>query len=299
MNWRTALLSLASTCALVLAAQSAQAQSYELLVVTGDNVGLSATEHEDIAEESAWLAQDFGGFNVTRWYQLDGLVPYQTATAVRACGSDVSCHVDQLFDSRFDYVLVVNTYIESAEIVVRYQMIDAQVGILAKESNAFLPTATEFAYLVVPCHDALKVTPAWVEPVPVAARNPGTTAAPVYAPSRTFSDEPERAPLGKLGRVGAFTAAGGAAFLVGGVLVGFGADETQQEIQSEPHPRNDLETLQSRGQRQLRAANSMMIIGGVALAGGVSLLIVDRLGSNDSDLALGTDGRSVWLRGNF
>ncbi len=279
------------------AATDVVAQDYELVVALGENYGLDPTAFEDIAEETAYIVQDFGGFAVTRWYQL----PPQTGTSIENCASNASCYVDRMFDSAYDYVLVVNAYNDGNEINVRYQTIDTRVGILATETEAFLPTVTDFPYLMAPCHDALKVTPDWIDPGPVV-----TIPEPVQAeipttplPTYTF-EEPERERMGQLGRIGAYTAGGGGALLVGGVLLGFGADETQQEIQAEPHSRERLSALQDKGRSQQTMANVFMIAGGAILATGVTLLIVDHLGGDDdASLAMGTSGSNLWLRAEF
>lgn len=286
--------------ALVLAAAPALAQqpgpARQLLVTTGASYGVDASAFDDIAEESAWLAEDFGGFVVTRWYQLGDYVAPAVEQATLGCGSDVSCYVDNLFDSPFEYVLVVNAFDENGTIAVDYQMIDTRVGIQAAITEAYMPSPTEFAYLAAPCHDALKVTPEWIAPPPPP---PVTVATPAPAPPPPIVEPPRERNLGQIGRAGAYTAGLGGAAFVTGVLLGFGADETQQEIQAEPHPRRELESLQAKGQRQQRMANVLMVVGGVAAASGVAMVIVDRTRDDQPAYTLGTDGRVVWLRADF
>lgn len=291
---------------LVVAAPTV-AQDYRLLVTRGESFGIDEGAMDDITEESAYLSEDFGGFVVSRWYQL----PETQQIDLAGCGADSSCYVNQLFDSQFDYVLVVNAYDQTSEVAVRYLMIDTRVGILAAETSAYLPTVTDFAYLLAPCHDALKVTPNWIDPGPVVTLPDPGTPPPQTAPSPVVTPPPassgggfQREPrydLGQLGRIGAYTAGGGAALAVGGVLLGFGADETQQEIQAEPHTQERLDQLQRKGQSQQRMANAFLIVGGVAIVGGITLVVVDKLGRDDDgpDLSLGTHGTDLWFRASF
>lgn len=299
-HW-TMFVRLLTALAVTLCASTVAAQDYTMLVAVGENSGLTPQEHEDIVEESAYLVEDFGGFAVTRWYQLPSDV------VLDDCGANASCYVDRLFASEYDYVLVVSAYDTGTEIEVGYQTIDTQVGILAAEEMAVLPQATDFAYLMAPCHEALKVTPAWIAPIAVAPVPPTTTpvtttpvtTTPVTTPNYEFPelDEPR---MGQLGRIGAGTAAGGGALFLGGVLMGFSADDTQQEIQSEPHTRTRLEELQRKGESQQTVANVLMIGGGVVLATGITLLIIDHLGQDDdASLSVGTSGTRLWMRATF
>lgn len=283
------LLSFATAALVGLLAAPASAQGFRLLVAPGEVSGVSTQEFEDLVEESAYLAEDFGGFEVVRWYQLGDYVSPTVESQVLGCGYDAGCHVDALFGSAFDYLLLVSAFDEGSSVVVDYQMIDTTVGVLATQTEAYLPTAQDYPYLLVPCHDALKVTPEWIPPRP---QQPPPPAPIVTSPA----PEPR---LGRVGRIGAYTAGAGSAVFLGGVLLGFGADETQQEIQAEPHPRSQLESLQSKGQRQQRMANAFMILGGTAIAGGVGLVVFDRVSEDDATVSLGTDGSSLWVRTEF
>ena len=70
-------------------------------------------------------------------------------------------------------------------------------------------------------------------------------------------------------------------------ITGFWADDAQQEIQARPHPREELEELQAQGQSRQRLANATFAVGGVTLATGVTLLVVDRLGGDSERVAVG------------
>lgn len=280
------------TVALLAVAPLTSAQGYDIMVLPGEVWDVDSWE--DIVEESAYLAEDFGGFRVNRWYQLQNFVDRGTEIQVSECARDYRCYVDSLFGVGLDYVMVVSLVREDEEVVVRYQTIDLALGALQAEEFAFLPSDDAFEYLLAPCHEALKVTPEWTTPVPI----PSVVVAPppVIAPP----PEPVRQ-RSQLERIGTATAGGGAALFAGGILLGFAADETQQTIQSEPHPRSELESLQARGQRQQRTANALMIVGGTALAGGAGILIFERVTRDNDDVALSieTTLTSVRLHASF
>ncbi len=296
-----ALRVVAMAAALIaLAAPDALAQrTYQILVAPAEIYDISDQEASDLVEESAYLVQDFGGFTVTRHYQLDEVVGTSARRAIEPCGSDVRCYVDALYGTSFEYALLVSIYWRAPDLVVRYQTVDLALGILVAETFAYLPGPVGFDYLVVPCHDALKVTPDWLEPEP----QPPVVVAPSQPTPMPVTRRPSRErSLGTMGRAGAYTAGAGAGLFAGGILLGFGADETQQEIQGEPHPRGELNSLQSKGRRQQRMANAFFALGGTALATGVTLVVVDRIqedGRDDSRWSLRTTGRWVGIHGEF
>lgn len=300
-----AALALALTClgtVLVADAGDAAAQGYPILVTAGVNGGLDPTQFGDIVEESAYLTEDFGGFVVTRAYQLDRMLPRTTRDAVAGCADDVRCYTGTLANGPFDFALVVSAYPRATEVLVDYAMIDLRVGVLAARTQAFPPTPTDFAYLMVPCHDSLKVIPEWVSLGPVrVAPDPTPVAPPVSTPPPYSAPrEPRERQLGQLGRIGAGAAGAGGALVLGGVLMGFAADETQQEIQSTPHPRAELETLQAKGRTQQRTANALFIVGGLAAATGVTLVIIDPdRGDSGARVGLRASGSGAVLRAEF
>ena len=243
------------------------------MVVPGELFDVTETEWQDIVEESAYLAEDFGGYAVERWYELSRLVSPDAEERLEYCGQDTRCYVDELFSTGMDYVLVVHVIHENEEFVVRFQTVDLAIGSQVADEIAHLPTAQAFEYLLAPCHEALKVTPEWTAPPPpppVVAPPPPVVVLPPPEPRRS-----------QLSRIGTVAAGSGAALLTGGVLLSFAADETQQTIQSEPHERQELESLQARGRRQMRLGNALIGLGGAALVGGGALLIVDHLGKDD------------------
>ena len=244
------------------------------MVVPGELYDVTETEWQDIVEESAYLSEDFGGYTVERWYELAQYIGPDAEARLEYCAQDARCYADELFDTGLDYVLVVHVIHEADEFIVSYQTIDLAISRQVADQAAYLPDALAFEFLVAPCHEALKVTPEWTAPpAPLVVVAPPLPPIVVVPP-------PERR-RAQLGRIGTVAAGSGAALLTGGVLLSFAADETQQTIQSEPHERQELESLQTRGRRQVRLGNTLMAIGGVALIGGGTLLVVDHLGRND------------------
>ena len=153
------------------------AQDYQIAVVPAMLDGVAQEEWENIVEESAYLVEDFGGFAVYRYYQLSERISERNAENVMRCEDDVDCYIDELFEEgAFQYVLAISVIDEGADISVRYQMIDIFEGFLAEDQQVSLPTVTDFPYLMVPCHEALKVTPEWTdsEPIGVAVEIDGT-----------------------------------------------------------------------------------------------------------------------------
>jgi len=287
---------------LLLVASTASAQGYGILVIGGENPALPQQPFDDIVEESAYLVEDFGNFVVTRAYELDRALPRTVRETTMRCDADVNCYVTALSNGPFDYVLVVSAFADPQGVRVDYGMIDVRVGVLAAVTSAFMPTPADFPFLVVPCHDALKVIPEWINrgPVRIAAEPPPPPPAPpvLPPPPPRYDERADRPDLGDLGRAGAGVAGGGGALVIGGLLMGFAADETRQSIQADPHSRAQLETLQRRGQTQQRTANALMIVGAAAAGTGVVLVVVDKQ-SDDAAFAVVPSLNGVRLRATF
>lgn len=263
--------------------RAADAQAPRLVVSAGDLFDVAPQAGRDLVEESAWIAQDFGGFEVFRDYELATLVPATTAEQATRCGADASCLVDALFGRSIDYVLVVSTVLDGATLVVHYELVDVQVGIRVGDSYAFLTGPTDFASLVGPCEDALDRAPdAFVAPTPAPPVAPVQAVSPSLSRPMVVEARATRGGPTALRRAGRISASIGGALLFGGVLAGFSADEVQQQIQAEPHPRDELERLQQRGESRQRLANVAFGVGGAALATGISLIIVDAVRDGDS-----------------
>lgn len=269
---------------LVFAAPSMAQQGPRLVVVAGDLFDVSATEGADIVEESAWIVGDIGGFQVVRAYELEQWVTAEAAGATRSCGAVLDCHVAALFGTAIDYALVVSTVADQGDLVVHYELVDVQVGIRVGDEYAFLSGPTDFGALAGPCRAALQRTP--VVPAPAPTPPPAAPVAMPPATPYTATATPERAGPTTLRRAGRITAASGGAILFGGVLAGFSADEVQQEIQAEPHDRDELERLKARGESRQRLANAAFAVGAVATATGITLVIVDAVRGRDADVAL-------------
>lgn len=261
----------------------AYAQAPRLVVSAGDLFDVAPQSGRDIVEESAWIAQDLGGFEVYRDYELATLVPANVAEQVTQCRANADCLVDALFGRSVDYVLVVSTVMDGPTLVVHYELVDVQVGIRVGDTYAFLAGPTDFAALVAPCQEALDRAPdvfaspaAPVAPLPPPLNAPPTSPPTTPAASASALDGPS-----SVRRAGRITAAVGGAILFGGIVAGFSADEVQQQIQAEPHPRDELERLQQRGESRQRLANAAFGVGGAAVATGVTLVLVDALRSTD------------------
>lgn len=267
-------------------AGQASAQNYQLLVAGGANE-LDETQHSDIVEESAYIADDFGGYFVTRDYQLEGVVDSRVRRAIANCEDVAECYVNALFGSVFDYLLVVHTQYVGADVYVRYQTIDLKLGVQVALTEAYMPTPTEFPYLLAPCQAALKVTPNWIDRGPVVTAPPIIAPPPPVALSPTRDQRPERfrEPMRPMTIGGAAASGVGAGLLLGGLALGFASDDTLQEIQAFPHSSDELADLQRKGRTQQRAANGTMIAGATAIVVGVVLLIVDAKASEKDDTA--------------
>lgn len=272
----------------VLAASSASAQDNDRIVVLPGAMWIDDTQaRNDLVEESAWLVQDFGGFDVFRASELADIVGSRTADDVADCGNTPSCYVDELDDGDFDFALVVSIEDAGDEVFVQYQLVDLSGAGLMSETIATLPTATSFAHLLVPCNDALRAArPGTVtQPIPAVvevevARQP--TPPPVVVPraatptARATSAPPPGPVRGSLGRTGRAVAFTGGGVVTVGILMGFAADDTQQSLQSDLHTTAEIDDLQSAGRTQQTVANIAIGLGSAAIVTGVALVLVDR-----------------------
>jgi hypothetical protein len=300
------LSALLTALTLVGAPQPTLAQGLSLAVVPGVANGVTEQEWADIVEESAFLVEDFGLYTVNRYYEMEATVGTDLAVSVLACGPDSQCVADMLYGSIYAFALHVNLERTEWDVRVTYRLVDVASGSVSGEATAVLVAPTDFPALQTPCWAALRgerlAAPA-VATGPVAPQQPvgpvgqqpaswpadqngGTSPPDLSRPA------PPRASVGPIGRAGRITAAAGAALAAGGVLLSFAADDTLQTIQSEPHPRGELESLQQQGRNQQRMGNVLMITGGVALATGITLVIVDRPERSASvSLRVTPDGR--------
>jgi hypothetical protein len=302
---KTALASILGALAAVIALLSpalAGAQTYRIAVVPGDYVDVDAQLAEDIVEESAWLAEDFGGYDVVRYYQLGATVGDDLGEATLGCYSDSNCYADTLYGSSIEFVLIVNIDGSGREVQVDYQTVDITLGLEVARESAWMPAPDAFAALMPPCHEALKVTPEWttrepVETVVIEDRDDGTLVGVIEENQPRVR---ESHPLGQLGRIGAGTAAAGFTVIAAGVLLGYSADDIQQDIQQRPHSQTQVERMQDQGRSRQTLANVSYTVGGVAAATGLVLLIVDRR-SDDAHVAFGIDpiARGVRLNVRF
>jgi hypothetical protein len=284
----------------------AAAQALQLAVVPGTIEGVSDQEWNDILEESAFLVEDFGIYTVTRYYELEGAVGAPLANSVFACVGESQCVADMLYGSAFAFALHVSVQTSPMDVRVTYRLVDVLSGGVSGESTAVLANPTDFVALREPCFQALRgerIAPppagmpvAPVQPYPVATPGPtpGPTPTPEPTPGRgPWIEEPPRR-VSAMGLAGRWTTAGGAAILATGVLIGFAADDTLQTIQSVPHPRGELESLQAQGRSQQLIANVMMGLGGAAMATGITLIILDRP-DDGAQVSIRTNPAAGWV----
>ena len=285
---RTALLALLTTCA--LGAASAHAQT-RIMVVPGDIYDVTFEEGSDIVEESAWIAGD-AGFDATRHYDADDALGFGMRDRIMSCGAVADCYATALAGTPIEAVIIVSIVASDGVWVVHYETVDVPRSMWVGDSYATLASPSDFAALVGPCEEALRHLSA---PPVVAAPVVNAPAPPVQTPPQP---EPQQQPIlppapaqprtiTPLRRAGRITSASGGGLLFTAILAGFWADDAQQEIQARPHPREELEELQAQGQSRQRLANATFAVGGVTLATGVTLLLVDRLGGDSERVAVG------------
>lgn len=273
------------------AASAQQTPRLRLLVVGAPAAGLSAKQAGDLIEESAYIADDFGLYAVTRSYQVEAVAGRDLARAVERCNGKESCLVPALSGSLFDYVLLVQPTAVRDGVEVAYKMLDVRAGITAASTLARLPGPVEFAYLLAACQEALKATPDYI--APAAAAPPVALQQPVVQPM--FASEPSQPGLS----TPAWFYASGTALLATGTLLGFAADDVQQELQARPHTSSKVESLQDEGESKQRFANVAFGLGAVALATGVVIQVLDAEEPRASRIELRSDLRSVSLDWRF
>ena len=278
MRWLLTTLTVASVACL---SATAFAQTPSIVVIPGMTDGVDPQASADLAEESAWIVQDHGGYEVFRWYQLEELADPATAAAVLDCYGDARCIGDALYGGGWDEALIVDMAPDGPGLFVTYTRVDVVVGEVTNGASARLVAPDDFGALVQPCFDALAPPPAVAPPPPQIPLQVMVTDAPQPPSAVTSTPGASRRQLGSLGRAGRWTAISGGAIAAGGLLFGFAADDTQQDIQSSPHSRSELDDLQSSGRTQQTLANVSYIVGGLAIATGVTLVILDRGAESD------------------
>jgi len=286
-----ALLLLSVLCCASPAAAQSVARP-RLLVAGAPAAGLSIKQAADLVEESAYIADDFGRYAVSRSYQVEAVAGRDLAGTVARCDGREACLVPALSGSLFDYLLLVQPTAVRDGVEVVYRFIDLRAGIAASTTLARLPGPVEFAYLLGACQEALKATP--------------DAIAPSIAPAPLFVQQPMSAPVmfPADARARATPAYawfyGSAALLFGsGTLLGFAADDVQQELQARPHTADRVTALQDDGEAKQTFANVAFGVGAAALATGVIFQVLDSENPQASRLELRTDLRSVSLDWRF
>lgn len=281
---------------LLCCASSAAAQSatrLRLLVAGAPASGLSVKQAADLVEESAYIADDFGRYAVSRTYQVEAVAGRDLAGTVARCDGREACLVPALAGSLFDYLLLVQPTAVRDGVEVVYRFIDIRAGIAASTTLARLPGPVEFAYLLGACQEALKATPdaiaSSIAPAPMFLQQQ-PMAAPVMFPADAMAQAtPTYAWF-----------YGSAALLFGsGTLLGFAADDVQQELQARPHTADRVTALQDDGETKQNYANAAFGVGAAALATGVIFQVLDSEKPHASRLKLRTDLRSVSLDWRF
>ena len=249
------------------------------LVVHGAFAGITSEALSDIHEEVAYTAEDLGGYVLTRDYQLGAIYGDQPMVEVVSCRGSGPCILGSWAAQQFQDVIVVNAFVSEGEIHVYIERLDVAARRSARRSIAYLPDETAFSHLaaavahvLMPGFDdeAPPPTPAAPSPAPAA---PVATGPPAQPSSSSALLEERLRPQTRLQKSGVWLGVGGASLLVGGILLAFSADATQQEIQGSPRPRADLESLQRRGQTQTLLANTSLILGGALVATGVTFYL--------------------------
>lgn len=296
-----ALVSLFALAAL-LAPRAGVAQT-TLLVAPGDILDIDPQAGADLVEESAWIAGD-AGFAVTRYYDADAAIAPGMSERLASCGAVASCYSSALSGSAIEGVLIVSVVGSGGDWVVHYEVVHIGRAMWVGDSYATLATTTDFPALVAPCNEALALlqsAPLVPAPAPVPPQQathpplPPTQSAPAQsapaqpAPAQQGPIQPAAraaASVAPLQRAGRITAATGGGFLFLGVLAGFYADDAQQELQARPHPADEVKRLQDQGRSRQQMANVSFAIGGVAVATGVTLLVVERLGRDEGRVSI-------------
>jgi hypothetical protein len=281
------------------------AQFPRLVVLPGQQV-MDAQAWNDVLEESAFVADDFGVFAVSRWYEMQAEVDPALAASVQACSPEIQCAGDMLYGSPWAFALQIDGLQRPDGILITYRLFDVESGFVAGEASALMRASDDYGVLPQACFAALRGErqpppgpQASARTAPRTAPGPESMAPPQDPLSRSPSSRvpSDRPPASGMLQAGRAVSVAGALLLAGGVLFGFAADDTLQEIQARPHPRGELESLQTQGRNQQRIANAGFALGGVALATGITLVVVDRTGQPDrprATLQLETDLQRRW-----
>lgn len=287
-----ALLLLSALCwAGPAAAQGAP--RLRLLVAGAPASGLSVKQAADLVEESAYIADDFGLYAVSRSYQVEAVAGRTMAGTVERCGGKEACLVPALSGSPFDYVLLVHPVAVREAVEVSYKLLDIRAGLTVSNTLARLPGPVEFAYLLGACQEALKATPDYIAPTMVPA--PPLVQQQPPARAGMFAAEPAEQPP----RPYAWLYGSAALMFGSGTLLGFAADDVQQELQARPHTAARVTELQDDGEAKQTYANIAFGVGAAALASGVIFHVLDAEDGKRSRLELRTDLRSVSLDWRF
>lgn len=286
--------------ALLIVAPYAAAQTAAVLPM--ENRGVAETDFADIVEESAFLVTDHGALQPIRHYELADWVGQAMATQVATCGSDPEC-LQPLYAAGVDFVVGVSARMGASGVQVRYELFRLEDAVRVADEAATPSDARDFAALPAALNRALDrrggpalgiAAPAPAPPVVAPAYAP-----PAYTPSPVAPVRRSDNPRGPLAPVAIATGATGGALLLGGVLLGFAADDTQQEIQSMPHPADEVERLQKQGRSRQSAANALLISGGVLATTGIVLAIVDRPRESGVALSIGVRPQGISARLRF
>ncbi|TVQ98761.1 MAG: hypothetical protein EA398_12965 [Deltaproteobacteria bacterium] len=284
-------LTLALAILLPLLPTKAHATNASLLVLPNRTEGLTIAEAEPVYDRVADIAADTGAFLVIAHDQLGMLVGDVGFARAVACNGEPECLAEVEELERFDFIVVVNVTRTAQTLRTDLALVDWFGGRAIATASSDVdagPDSLQPAVLtllsatgLVARPDAPQPPPATQEygapqePRPVVARQPLRPSTPAD-----------------------WLLIGGAVGITGGVLLGFAADATQQDIQARPSDRERLEQLQARGQRRQTAGNLLLVGGAAALGTGVVLRVIGREDATSTDASVQPVPGGVILRGS-
>lgn len=288
----SATLACVAALLFVARAEAQGAPRLQLLVAGAPAQGLSAKQAADLVEESAYIADDFGLYTVSRTYQVESVAGRDLARAVEKCAGKEGCLVPALAGSLFDYVLLVQPTAVRDGVEVGYKLLDVRAGIAAASTLARLPGPVEFAYLLGACQEALKATPDYIAPNAAA---PMPVVVQQQQRPVMFPTEASQTPI----KTQTWLYGSSAFLLASGTLIGFAADDVQQELQARPHTAARVAELQDDGDFKQTVANIAFGVGAALLATGVVFQVMESEDEAAADVVLRTDLRSLSLGFQF
>ncbi|MCA9563114.1 MAG: hypothetical protein KC561_06475 [Myxococcales bacterium] len=235
------------------------AQDQGVIAVQMVDEGVFALENVEVFVEGVEdLVEQFGEFELRRQAEVESALSRIDREELRDCGSDTDCYADLLVPVGVDFILLVDVTDDGDEYHAELTGVDLLNREIAGFQEGQFPEPGQAPFLLVPTFEAIgplaevdvrrgrrsaaRSGSGRTDPEPARRDPEPVVEEPVQVPTTPVPDD------GGVNVLATVLTVSGGVLVAGGVAMWLAADTKQEDIQAAPHPRIELEALQSDGE---------------------------------------------------